>query len=39
VGRVSNQDLKKSDTRAYEGTSYIGKIGIESFYDTELIIF
>ncbi|HIO34761.1 MAG TPA: penicillin-binding protein 2, partial [Gammaproteobacteria bacterium] len=37
VGRVSEQDLKKIDTRAYEGTSYIGKIGIESFYETELL--
>ena len=37
VGRVSNQDLKKIDTRAYEGTSYIGKSGIESFYETELL--
>jgi len=37
VGRVSDQDLKKIDTRAYEGTSYIGKIGIESFYETELL--
>ena len=37
VGRVSEQDLKKIDTRAYKGTSYIGKIGIESFYETELL--
>ncbi len=37
VGRVSDQDLKKIDTRAYEGTSYIGKSGIESFYETELL--
>ncbi len=36
VGRISEQDLAEIDGSAYSGTSYIGKTGVERFYEREL---
>ncbi len=36
VGRIDERDLDRVDTTDYRGTSHIGKIGIERYYETEL---
>src|ERR1700685_1156854 len=36
VGAISEQDLKHIDRAAYAGTSLIGKLGVESTYETRL---
>ncbi|HET7267372.1 MAG TPA: penicillin-binding protein 2 [Oleiagrimonas sp.] len=36
VGRISDKDLKEVDAKAYEGTQYYGKSGIEHHYETLL---
>ena len=33
VGRISIDDLQRLDTQRYEGTSYLGKTGIEAHYE------
>jgi len=33
VGRISVDDLQRLDVKRYEGTSYIGKTGIEAYYE------
>lgn len=33
VGRIDKKNLKKIDTSNYRGTSHIGKIGIEQYYE------
>lgn len=37
VGRISENDLKRIDRGAYRGTDYIGKLGVESHYESELL--
>ncbi len=36
VGRINADELKKVDSQNYLGTNYIGKLGIEKFYENEL---
>ncbi len=36
VGRVDTDDLTKVDEANYAGTSHIGKLGLEKFYEDEL---
>ncbi|ARU58152.1 cell division protein FtsI/penicillin-binding protein 2 [Oleiphilus messinensis] len=36
VGRISEDELKKVDPTNYSGTHYIGKLGVEKFYEDEL---
>ncbi len=36
VGRIDEGELKKIDTSNYSGTSHIGKIGLERYYENEL---
>ena len=36
VGRISLDDLQRLDTKRYEGTSYLGKSGIEAYYENIL---
>jgi len=36
VGRINEQELKSIDTVAYAGTHYIGKTGVERFYEQQL---
>ena len=36
VGRVDERDLESVDKANYRGTTHIGKIGVERFYETEL---
>jgi penicillin-binding protein 2 len=36
VGAISEQDLKRIDRAAYAGTSLIGKLGVESAFESEL---
>lgn len=36
VGRISEKDMLTLDKRAYTGTHYIGKTGIERFYENQL---
>ncbi|WP_114418489.1 penicillin-binding protein 2 [Marinospirillum perlucidum] len=36
VGRISAEDLEELDRRAYSGTHYIGKTGVESHYENLL---
>jgi len=33
VGRISVEDLRRLDLKRYEGTSYLGKSGIEAYYE------
>jgi penicillin-binding protein 2 len=33
VGRINEQELKEIDTSNYSGTSYIGKNGVEKYYE------
>ena len=37
VGRISPDDLDKIDPRIYQGMEYIGKSGVEAFYETTLL--
>lgn len=36
VGRISEADLRRLDTREYGASSHIGKVGIEKFYENML---
>ncbi len=36
VGRIDEQDLNELDESNYAGTSHIGKLGLEKFYEKEL---
>ncbi len=36
VGRINTEDLEDIDTTNYSATNYIGKLGIEKFYEDEL---
>ena len=36
VGRINERELKKVDERNYAATHYIGKLGIEKFYEDRL---
>lgn len=36
IGPISEKDLKEIDQANYRGTYYIGKIGVEKFYESEL---
>ena len=36
VGRIDSDDLNNLDEAAYAGTSYIGKLGLEKYYENEL---
>ncbi len=36
VGRIDEDELKKVDAANYSGTSHIGKVGLEKFYEDEL---
>jgi penicillin-binding protein 2 len=36
VGRINEEELGKIDQGNYRGTSYMGKTGLEKFYETEL---
>jgi len=33
VGRISERDLRRLDTKKYSASSHIGKVGIEKFYE------
>ena len=37
VGRISEDELDKIDRQAYQGTEYIGKLGIEAKYEDVLL--
>ncbi len=37
VGRISAQDLEQIDNQQYRGLEYIGKMGIEAFYESTLL--
>lgn len=37
VGRINKRDLDKIDSKAYQGTEYIGKTGIEAKYEKRLL--
>lgn len=37
VGRISEDDLEDIDKDAYRGTQYIGKLGVEQNYESELL--
>jgi len=36
VGRINESDLKALDAKRYAGTRYVGKLGIEKFYESRL---
>ncbi len=36
VGRIDHNDLNNLDEAAYAGTSYVGKLGLEKYYENEL---
>jgi penicillin-binding protein 2 len=36
VGRINENDLKRLDEKTYAGTRYVGKLGIEKFYEKRL---
>ncbi len=36
VGRINEKELNRVDERNYSATNYIGKLGIEKFYESEL---
>lgn len=36
VGRINNSDLSSNDKENYAATNYIGKVGIEKYYETML---
>jgi len=37
VGRINQRDLERIDRKAYQGTEYIGKLGIEAKYEDALL--
>lgn len=37
VGRINQRDLNQIDQKAYKGTEYIGKLGIEAKYEEQLL--
>ncbi len=37
TGRISPEDLDKIDSQMYQGVEYIGKSGVEAFYETTLL--
>ncbi len=37
VGRIGPRDLSRIDAAAYKGTDYIGKLGIEAYYEQDLL--
>ncbi len=37
VGRISDRDLEKIDRVDYRGTDYIGKLGVEAYYEQSLL--
>lgn len=37
VGRISSEDLERVDRKTYRGVEYIGKLGIEDYYEAELL--
>lgn len=37
VGRINQADLERIDRKAYKGTEYIGKLGIEAKYEEHLL--
>jgi len=37
VGRINQSELNKIDRKAYKGTEYIGKLGIEAKYEQDLL--
>ncbi len=37
MGGINDKDLQRIDSRAYSGTSYIGKTGIEQTFENELL--
>lgn len=37
VGRINQQELEEIDRKAYQGTEYIGKLGIEAKYEDILL--
>ena len=37
VGRINQRDLERIDQKAYKGTEYIGKLGIEAKYEDHLL--
>jgi penicillin-binding protein 2 len=36
VGRINEKDLESVDQKNYSATNYIGKLGVERFYESEL---
>lgn len=36
VGRINTEELRKIDPTSYSATNYIGKLGIEKYYEEEL---
>ncbi|MFT5720695.1 MAG: penicillin-binding protein 2 [Motiliproteus sp.] len=36
VGRVNQTELRRVDEQNYNGTNYIGKLGVEKFYEAQL---
>lgn len=36
VGRINEQELSRVDEQNYSATNYIGKLGVERFYESEL---
>lgn len=36
VGRINEKELTKLDKQKYQGTSHVGKVGIEKYYETDL---
>ena len=36
VGRIDEEELKRVDAANYSGTSHIGKVGLERYYEAEL---
>ena len=36
VGRINEQELKRLDPVDYSGTHYIGKTGVERFYEDDV---
>ena len=37
VGRINQRELDRIDRKRYQGTDYIGKLGIEAKYESELL--
>ncbi len=37
VGRINEQESQKIDLTQYQGTDFIGKVGLEKFYESQLL--